>query len=450
MASLSKIFKKISITPPKILVLGFAIIILIGSILLSLPIATQNGEGMNWINAIFTATSATCVTGLVVVDTGTTFSLFGQVVILILIQIGGLGFMTFGTFLAMLARKKISFRQRLLLQESLNNSSTQGIIKLSITILIFTLLAELIGSILLAIRFSFDMPIQKAIYFGIFHAVSNFNNAGFDIMGDYKSFTEYVDDPIVSLVMIALIILGGIGFIVVHDIFENRSFRKISLHTKVVLTTTAILLVAGSVLIFALEYNNPKTLGPLSLGGKLLASVFQAVTPRTAGSNTLNIPDLTISTLFLTIIFMFIGASPGSTGGGIKTTTFATLMGAAWSQIKGKRDVEFFKLRIIPTMIYKALTITLIAMLLIIVVTMLLSITEKTNDFLKILFETVSAFGTVGLSMGLTPGLTVFGKIIISVTMFVGRLGPLTVAIALAEQNEKENYRYPKGKFMIG
>lgn len=430
--------------------LGFAVIILIGSFLLSLPIATQNGKGLDGLDAFFTATSATCVTGLVVVDTGSTFSLFGELVILSLIQIGGLGFMTFATLIALLIGRKISFRERLLIQESLNYTSPQGSVKLIKTILLFTLIAEGIGSLLLAIRFSFDMPLQKAIYYGIFHAVSNFNNAGFDLMGEFRSLTGYVDDPTVTLTVCILIILGGIGFIVVHNVYENRTFRKISLHSKVVLATTAILLTVGTILIFILEYNNPKTLQPLSLGGKVLASFFNSVTPRTAGSNTLNIPDLTISTLFLTIIFMFIGASPGSTGGGIKTTTFATLMGAAWSQIKGKRDVEFFRYRIIPTMIYKSLTIILIALMLIIGVTMILSITEPTNDFLMILFETVSAFGTVGLSMGLTPELTTVGKIIISIAMFIGRLGPLTVAIALAAQIENEHYRHPEGKFMIG
>lgn len=430
--------------------LGFAVIILIGSFLLSLPIATQNGKGLDGLDAFFTATSATCVTGLVVVDTGSTFSLFGELVILSLIQIGGLGFMTFATLIALLIGRKISFRERLLIQESLNYTSPQGSVKLIKTILLFTLIAEGFGSLLLAIRFSFDMPLQKAIYYGIFHAVSNFNNAGFDLMGEFRSLTGYVDDPTVTLTVCILIILGGIGFIVVHNVYENRTFRKISLHSKVVLATTAILLTVGTILIFILEYNNPKTLQPLSLGGKVLASFFHSVTPRTAGSNTLNIPDLTISTLFLTIIFMFIGASPGSTGGGIKTTTFATLMGAAWSQIKGKRDVEFFRYRIIPTMIYKSLTIILIALMLIIGVTMILSITEPTNDFLMILFETVSAFGTVGLSMGLTPELTTVGKIIISIAMFIGRLGPLTVAIALAAQIENEHYRHPEGKFMIG
>ncbi|MFY4776438.1 TrkH family potassium uptake protein [Metabacillus sp. RGM 3146] len=441
---------KFSLTPPKILVLGFAMIILLGSGLLCLPIATQDGEGLNWLNALFTATSATCVTGLVVVDTGTTFTLFGQLVILSLIQVGGLGFMTFATFFALFVGRKISFRERLLIQESLNQASTQGVVKLVRTILLFTLVSEGIGAVLLAFRFSFDMPAQKAIYYGIFHSISNFNNAGFDLMGEFRSLTGYVEDPIVTLVVCALIILGGIGFMVISDLFEKKSLRRVSLHTKVVLSTTTLLLAAGTVLIFLLEYNNPKTLQPLSAIGKFLASFYQSVTPRTAGSNTLNIPDLRDSTLFLIIILMFIGASPGSTGGGIKTTTLATLLGAVWSQIKGKKDVEMFRYRIIPTMIYKALTVILSSLLLVITVTMILSITEKQANVFMILFEAVSAFGTVGLSMGLTPELSPIGKIIISLTMFIGRLGPLTVAIALAEQTYKELYRYPKGKIMIG
>ncbi|MDN4074163.1 TrkH family potassium uptake protein [Fictibacillus terranigra] len=438
-------------TPPKILVLGFAAIIIFGSFLLCLPMATRDGNGMSFLNAFFTSTSATCVTGLIVTDTGDTFTVFGQLVILSLIQIGGLGFMTFSTFFALIIRRRISFRERLLLQEALNNASTQGIVKMAKTIILFTCVSELIGAILLTLRFAMDMPVKKAIYFGIFHSVSNFNNAGFDIMGGFKSLTEYKEDPIVTLTVATLIILGGIGFIVVGDLIEHRKkLKNISLHTKVVLSTTAILIVAGTILVFLLEMQNSRTLEPLSPAGKWLASFYQAVTPRTAGSNTLNIPDLTHPTLLLTIILMFIGASPGSTGGGIKTTTFVTLFGAAWSQIKGKEDVVFFKQRIIPTMIYKALTVILSALILVIVVTMLLSVTEHENDFLKILFEAVSAFGTVGLSMGLTPDLSSFGKIIIALTMFIGRLGPLTVAIALAKRNERELYRYPKGKYMIG
>lgn len=447
---INNLYKRLKLSPPKILILGFALIILIGSILLQLPIATQDGIGLGWLNAIFTATSATCVTGLVVVDTGTTFSLFGQIVILSLIQIGGLGFMTFATLFALLIGRKISLKERLLLQEALNVVSPQGVVRLVKTVFLFTLITEAIGSLLLSIRFSFDMPVSRAIYYGIFHAVSNFNNAGFDLMGDFRSLTGYVADPVVTLVISSLIILGGIGFIVVHDFLEYKSFHKFSLHSKVVLCTTVALIIIGTLFIFLLEYNNPKTLKPLSASGKILGSLFQSVTARTAGANTLNIGDLSDSTIFLLIILMFIGASPGSTGGGIKTTTFVTLLGAAWSQVKGKEDVVFFRQRLVPTMIYKAITVALIGFIVVLVVTMILSITETEKNFEVILFEATSAFGTVGLSMGLTPELSTLGKIIIAITMFIGRLGPLTIAIALTHKQTKELYRYPRGRFMIG
>ncbi len=446
-----RFIKDIRHDPPKMLVLGFALIILIGAVLLHLPLATQSGVPLSWIDALFTSTSATCVTGLVVVDTGTTFSLFGQIVILSLIQIGGLGFMTFATLVALILRKRISLRDRLLLQESLNQLSIEGIVRLARTLLIFTLISEVLGGILLSIRFSFDMPLGRAIYFGFFHAISNFNNAGFDLMGGFRSLTGYVEDPLVNLVICSLIVLGGIGFIVVAELYEFRRFRRrLSLHTKVVLATTALLIVIGTVLIFLVEYANPKTLQPLSLMGKLLGSLYQSITARTAGSNTLNIPDLHQSTLFLIIFLMFIGASPGSTGGGIKTTTFATLVGAVWAQIKGKEDVIFFRQRIVPSMIYKSLTVTISGLFIVTSVTMILTFTEHTSNFLMILFEATSAFGTVGLSMGLTPQLTPIGRIVITIAMFAGRVGPLTIAFALAQRKEKEYFRYPKGKIMIG
>ncbi|MGX1901913.1 TrkH family potassium uptake protein [Thermolongibacillus altinsuensis] len=436
--------------PPKVLVGGFAFIIFIGSILLTFPIATNDGKGLPWLDALFTATSATCVTGLVVVDTGTTFTLFGQLVILLLIQVGGLGFMTFATFFAFLLGKRISLKERLLLQESLNNLTIEGIVRLVKRILIFTVMIEFIGAILLAIRFSFDMPLLKALYFGLFHAISNFNNAGFDIMGEFRSFTGYVEDPVVTLVVCTLIILGGIGFIVMNEVYEYRETRRLSLHAKIAVFTSLLLVVLSTLAIFLLELNNPKTLQPLSPLGKFLGSLFQAVTPRTAGSNTLNIPDLTQPTLFLMIFLMFVGASPGSTGGGIKTTTFATLLGAVWSQIKGKEDVTFFKQRIVYDTIYKALTVTFSGLFIVITVTMLLTITERGKDFLMILFEATSAFGTVGLSMGLTTELSPIGKVIIILTMFAGRLGPLTIAYAVTLRRKPDPFRYPKGKIMIG
>ncbi|MCM3800383.1 MAG: TrkH family potassium uptake protein [Caldibacillus thermoamylovorans] len=436
--------------PPKILVLGLSFIILIGAFLLTLPAATVDGKGLPWLDALFTATSATCVTGLVVVDTGTTFTLFGQLVILALIQIGGLGFMTFATLFALILGKRISLKERLLIKESLNNLSIDGVVRLVKRILIFTAVIELIGGILLAIRFSFDMPLPKAIYFGFFHAISNFNNAGFDLMGDFRSLTGYVDDPLVTLVVCTLITLGGIGFIVMNEVYEYRQTRRFSLHTKIVFVMSSILVVFGTILIFILEYHNPKTLQPLSPLGKFLASLYQAVTPRTAGSNTLNIPDLTQPTLFLIIFLMFIGASPGSTGGGIKTTTFATLLGAVWSNIKGKEDVIFFRNRILYDTIYKALTVTVSGLFVVMMITMLLTITEPNKDFLMILFEATSAFATVGLSMGLTPELSPVGKILIILTMFAGRVGPLTIAYAVTLHRKPDPFKFPKGKIMIG
>lgn len=442
--------RKIYMDPPKTLVAGFAFIIFIGTLLLTLPVATTDGQGLPLLNALFTATSATCVTGLVVVDTGSTFTVFGQLVILFLIQVGGLGFMTFAIFFSVLLGKRISLKERLLLQEALNNLSIAGIVRLAKRILIFTVVIEFIGAVLLTIRFAFDMPLSKAVYYGIFHAVSNFNNAGFDIMGNFKSLTGYVEDPIVTLVICALITLGGIGFIVMNEVYEYKRIRRLSLHTKVVLFTSSLLVVVGTLLIFLLEFHNPKTLQPLSAFGKILASLFQAITPRTAGANTLNIPDLHHSTLFIIIILMYIGASPGSTGGGIKTTTFATLLGAVRSQIKGKEDVIFFRKKVAYDTIYKSLTVMLAGLFIVIIAAMLLTITEPGKDFLMILFEATSAFGTVGLSMGLTPELSPLGKIIIILTMFAGRVGPLTIAFAVTLRRNSDPFSYPKGKIMIG
>lgn len=436
--------------PPKILVLGFAFLILVGAYLLTLPISTENGNGLSFLNALFTSTSATCVTGLVVVDTGTTFTKFGELVILSLIQIGGLGFMSFATFFFFLLGKRISLKGRLLLQESLNNLSMAGVVKLVKRLLIFTAIIEGMGALILSIRFSFDMPIGKAIYYGVFHSISNFNNAGFDLMGEFRSLTPYVSDPFVTLTVASLITLGGIGFIVMNEIYEYRVTHRLSVHTKVVLMASLILTIGGAILIFIFEFGNAKTLQPLSFMGKTLASLFQSVTPRTAGSNTLNIPDLTQPTLLLIIFLMFVGASPGSTGGGIKTTTLATLIGTVWSQIKGKEDVVLFRYRIVNETIFKALSVTFIGLFIVSTITILLTITETGSDFLTVLFEATSAFATVGLSMGLTPELSPIGRMLIIFTMFAGRVGPLTFAFAIAMRRKPDPFRRPKGKIMIG
>ncbi|MFJ8516445.1 TrkH family potassium uptake protein [Lysinibacillus xylanilyticus] len=441
---------KNKLNPPKILVLGFATIILIGTFLLTLPIATENGEGLSFLNALFTATSATCVTGLVVVDTGDTFSTFGELVILFLIQIGGLGFMTFATLLFLLLGKKISLKERLLLKEAFNNITMAGLVRLVRRILLFTALIELIGGLILSIRFSFDMPVGKAIYFGFFHSISNFNNAGFDLMGGFNGLTEYVDDPFIVLTICALITIGGLGFIVINELYEYRETKRLSVHSKIVLSTTLILTIGSTILIFLFEYGNSKTLGPLSEWGKVLGSLYQAVTPRTAGSNTLPIGDLTQSTLFLIILLMFIGAGSGSTAGGIKITTFALLVATMWSQIRGKEDVVLFRRRIVNETILKALTVTMCGMMIVIFVTFVLSIIEQGHNFMMYFFEATSAFGTVGLSMGLTPELSPGGRLVIILTMFAGRLGPLTIAFAIAKRRKSEAFRHPKGNIMIG
>jgi trk system potassium uptake protein len=442
--------KKPFFDPPKILVLGFAALILFGAFLLTLPVATEDGNGLSFLNAAFTATSATCVTGLVVVDTGDTFTKFGELTILSLIQVGGLGFMTFATFFFFLLGKRISLRERLLLQEALNNTSFAGIVRLVRRVLIFTAIIELTGAIILSIRFSFDMPIGRAIYYGIFHSISNFNNAGFDLMGEYRSLTPYVQDPTVVLTVCSLITLGGIGFIVMNELYEYRDTRRLSVHTKIVLVTTLILTLGATLLIFMFDYGNEKTLQNLTYPGKVLASLFQAVTPRTAGANTLNLVDLTQSSMFLIIFLMFVGAGPGSTAGGIKITTLATLAATVWSQIKGKEDVVLFRRRIVIETILKAVTVTMTALLLVMTVTMVLTITESGHDFIMYLFEATSAFGTVGLSLGLTPQLTPIGKIFILLTMFIGRLGPLTVAFAVSLRRRPDPLKHPKGKIMIG
>ncbi|MDQ0878213.1 trk system potassium uptake protein TrkH [Paenibacillus sp. V4I3] len=441
------------LTPPQILVLGFAAIIFLGAGLLTLPFASATGHSIAFIDALFTATSATCVTGLVVVDTGSVYTMFGQIVIVSLIQIGGLGFMTMSTLIAFAFRKKITLKERLVLQEAFNQGSMEGIVRLIRKVIIYSLSIEAIAAVIFTIRWSFDMDFAQALYFGIWHAISMFNNAGFDLFGTvdapFVSLTGYVDDFVVNFVAMALIVLGGIGFIVMSDLMDYNTKKKLSLHSKVVLSMTGFLIMFGAIIIFIFEYTNIRTMGSLDLGGKILASFFQSVAPRTAGPNTVDIGALRQASQFFIVILMFIGASPGSTGGGIKTTTFTILISAIVTMIRGKEDIVIFRYRLAKDRILKAITLTMMALFLVIIVTMLLSTTED-SQLLKILFEVTSAFGTVGLTMGLTPELTTFGKILISLTMFAGRLGPITLAYALQPKQEKELYRYPEGKITIG
>lgn len=428
-------------------------IILAGAGLLTLPVSAASGVPTPFLDALFTATSATCVTGLAVVDTGTHWSLFGKIVIISLIQVGGLGFMTMATLFAFALNKRLSLKERLILQEAMNQGSMEGIVRLIRKVLVYSLTIEFTAAVIFAIRWSFDLGPVRALGYGVFHAISFFNNAGFDlfgpITGQFSSITAYADDYVINIVSMALIILGGIGFVVLSDLMEYKQRRRLSLHSKVVLSASGILILVGAIVIFIFEFTNPKTLATLNWNGKILASFFQSVSPRTAGANSIDIAGMRQATQFFIIVLMFIGASPGSTGGGIKTTTFTTLIGAIIAMIRGKEDIVLFHNRLGKDRILKAITLTMIALFWVILVTMLLSTTEDHN-FLMILFEATSAFGTVGLSMGLTPDLTTFGKLMIALTMFIGRLGPLTLAYALGPKAEKELFRYPEGKITIG
>lgn len=438
-------------TPSRVLVLGFAMAILFGALLLTLPQATQDGLGLPFLNAVFTATSAVCVTGLVVVDTATTFTIFGQGIILLLIQVGGLGFMTFATLFAFILGKKITFKERLLLQEALNQVSVEGIVRLVKSVIQISFAIEAIGALILTIRWSFDFSWSKALYLGIFHSISAFNNAGFDLFGDFSSLTAYVGDPVTNITIMLLIICGGLGFIVLADLLANKG-KTIKLHTKIVLQVSGTLILVGAALIFIIEFVNPKTLGPLPIGTKVLAAFFQSVSPRTAGFNTINIAGMYDTTLLSMIVLMFIGASSGSTGGGIKTTTFIAIILSVLSTYRNQPHVVLKERTLPKDVIQKAWAITTSAAFLIFIVISILSLTERV-DLLAILFEVTSAFGTVGLSMGITPTLSSVGKMAIILTMFIGRVGPLTLAFVLSQKRKNirtAQIKYPDERIMIG
>ncbi|GAB7386912.1 TrkH family potassium uptake protein [Bacillaceae bacterium] len=438
------------LNPPQMLAVGYLTLILLGALLLMLPVATRPGHRLHFIDALFEATSAVSVTGLVVVDTATTFTVFGQLVLLFLIQIGGLGYMTFGIFIAVLLGKQIGLKERLMLQNALNQNSLRGLVRLVKWIVFSTLVIEMLGALVLWLRWSSEMGWGAALYAGIFHAVSAFNNAGFDIMGDFRSLTGYVGDPVVNLVVTALIILGGIGFTVILDLTRKRGVRRLSLHSKIVLLSTLILNAAAILLLYLLETGNPHTLGSLHGAERFWAAYFQGIAPRTAGFNTIDLSQMTNEGKTLIMALMFIGAAPGSTGGGIKITTFVLLLLTAWSVIANRDDINVLERRIAPNSIMRALTIFLISIAIIFLGFFLLNLTEEAS-MEAILFETVSAFGTVGLTLGLTPHLTLWGKLIIIAVMYIGKLGTLTIAFALANRGkERSALRYPEEKIMIG
>lgn len=442
------------LTPSQVLVLGFAGVILLGAILLALPAATVNGKGAPFLDALFTATSATCVTGLVVFDTGTTFTLFGQIVIISLIQVGGLGFMTFSTLLLLLIRRKIGLRTRTIIQEAFNQLSPSGVVRLVRNVLTITLLFELTGAFLLTSRFARFMPLGEAAYYGLFHSISAFCNAGFDLFGRvFQPFCSLVPlntDWVVVLTIGFLIIFGGLGFPVLAGLYRRfRKGERLSLHSKLAMTATTVLVLGGMLLLLILEFGNPATLGPMKFGHKLLNAFFASVTPRTAGYNSINVAPMAQASLFLTVILMFIGASPGSTGGGVKTSTMGVLLASIVSVIQNKPDTELFRRRVPLDLVLKAIAVTLVALTLVLGVTLVLTITEHA-PFLNLLFEAMSGFGTVGLTTGITPTLSAIGKALIILLMYAGRLGPLTLAVAIGQRERAAEVHFPEERVLIG
>lgn len=451
----------------RLIMLGFLVVILAGTFLLCLPGATKLPGETSFLDALFTATSAVCVTGLVVVDTATHWTTFGQMVILLLIQIGGIGFMTFITFGFMMAGKRITLKERLLIKESYNHVSIQGMVRYARNVLFGTLVLELIGAVILSIYFSKDYGMQDGIYYGVFHSISSFCNAGFDILeGD--SLVPYVGNIGVNMTIMLLIIIGGLGFTVWMDTIKiiklkkamhlniPGCIRRLSLHSKIVYTTTPILILGGMLFFFIVEFVNPDTMGALSVGNKLQASLFQSVTSRTAGFNSISQAGMTDASKFMTILLMVVGGSPGGTAGGIKTVTMAVILIAVLSVIKGSQETHVYERRIPFDILQKALAVFIISFTAIIIITMILTFTERSmlaqRTFLDMLFEVVSALGTVGVTTGVTPHLSTAGRLIIIFAMFIGRIGPITIVIGLTrKQNKNADYiHYPDDWVIVG
>jgi len=442
------------LAPTQLFVLSFAFVILMGTGLLLLPEATNSGH-IKVVDALFTATSATCVTGLIVVDTGSYFTFFGQLVTIILIQIGGLGLMTVTTFFSLIAGRDMSVRESVFMSNAMNIKSLSKVSNLIISTLILTFAFEAIGALFLYIdwagfgRFEWG----SVIYYSVYHSISAFCNAGFSLFAN--NLEDFKGDIIVNITVTSLIIFGGLGFIVIMNLLHHLRFgifkkERLSLHTKIVLVVTGFLIVGGTLLILATEWNNG--LANLPLSTKLQGAYFQSVTPRTAGFNTINMTHLTNACYFMTIILMFIGASPGGTGGGIKTSTFGIFLGSIWSMLKGRINVEMFKRSIPKETVTNALLLTTLTLMLLSVFAFILLITENAAP-IHVFFELVSAFGTVGLSAGITPNLTTIGKLIITATMFIGRVGPMTLVLAISQfrqQRKSVEYEYPEENVMVG
>ena len=437
------------LTPVQLIALYFFIAIVVGSTLLALPFSHAPGKDVSFLDAIFTATSAISVTGLTVVDTGTTFSVIGQIIILILIQAGGLGIITLGTLVAFASGRRVGFRERMNLQTQLNAFQVGGVVRLIQRIVLLTFTIEAIGVLFLWTRFGPLEGFWKGLYFSVFHSVSSFNNAGFGLYS--TSLMPFVADPVVNFTVMTLVVLGGLGFIVEMNIiahFYQGRIVPITLHTKTVLALTGALIGIGAVVLLLLEWSH--SFAGLPVWQKLMAALFQSVTPRTAGFNTVDYAQMDESSLLFTTLLMFIGASPGSTGGGIKTVTFFVLIGSVWSISRGRGELTLFGRRITLDTVIKSAVISVLSLMIIGAMLTLLILTDPDKDAFRLTFEAVSAFATVGLSTGITGAMSEMGKVILILLMYLGRIGPLTFTLALIEGSHDKKVRYPVEEVVIG
>lgn len=435
-------------TPTLILVYGFAILAAFGTFLLSLPIANEGSGFTSFMTAFFTATSAVTVTGLVTVDTATFWSPFGQAVILILIQLGGLGIMTFSTLIFLILGRRIGLRERLALRDTSGVAMVGGIVRLIRRIALVVIVAELLAFIAFSIRFSFDFPLPTALWHGLFHSISSFNNAGFVVLPN-NGLQAFQRDASVMILTAVLIILGGISVTLLADMATKRRFNRFSLDTKLVLSLSVALWVIGTVIVFASEYTNDATLGPMGVGGKLMTAFFESVSGRTAGFEAVPIASMQQFTWLAFMALMFIGGVAGSTTGGIKVNTLGVMLAAVTSAIRGRPKVEAFRQQVPDELVSKALTVAVLGIATILIAVFVLTIVEDAPP-IELLFETVSAFGTVGNSTGITSTLSTAGQFIIIFLMFSGKIGPLTLMLALARRREPSRFRYAEESVRIG
>jgi len=443
---------RLKLAPAQVVLLSFGGWILLGALILMLPVSAAPGKTIHFIDALFMSTSATCVTGLSSISLPDEFSIFGQMIMLLLAQVGGLGIMTLSSSMAVIMGKNLQMREQVIMQDVLDTSGTEELLKLIVDIIRYTFVIEFVGAILLTIGFyQLGFEIGQSLYFGFFHSIMAFCNAGYALFNNNLEDFKFV--PLIHMTVAFLLIFGGIGFSVMKDVFQTfkskRTFKHLTVHTKLVLTVNTILIIFGTIYLFFGEFLH--AFEDMSMWQRFQVSFFQAVTPRTAGFNTINLNALHPHSLYMLILLMFIGASPGSTGGGVKTTTFAILLQSVTATLKGKSDVEFFERKVNSATVVKSIAIFIISLIVVSAGVLVMMRLEPDKSFLSVFFEVVSAFGTVGLSVGITPFLTLLGKMTIIILMFIGRVGPLTLVLAVGSRAVMpSNLEYPEGKVLIG